>query len=188
MGVRLKNKLHEGQALEVLRLYETHYQANKAASNALNKQKTQAKRIIQEIITENQLPADTVFRVDGIDYKYDIATSEKLDPRKWYQMWIDQEITDDQYFDALDVRKEDAKQAIGDDQVISITIVRPGKDMDVRRNEKNQDGTEGIDIVVPEVKPVAKAKGIVPRLQATTSQPAVRKLKLPVKVGNHVKR
>lgn len=143
-----KKKLAEGTNL--LREYEAAYQTQKEATSATNKLKTKVKNFFKEFIAVESIPATSSIEIDGIVYSYKASESDILDPRKWYELWQSGEITEDQYFASVNVVKDEAKLAIGEDQCLSIQVRVTGKTSDVRRDDKEAGHREGVSVLLPE--------------------------------------
>lgn len=167
------DKTRHNEGTKVLRDYEEAYEAQRVTSNALNKAKTKARNFIKDVLDTEKLPGKTVIECDGIKYTYMPHLADKIDPRQWMTMWKKGEITEEQFFDALDVTKAKAELAIGKDQCATITVQRIGDESDLRRDAAEQGHRKGLFIIPPVVP-----KGIKVRkpLQAPISDK--RKLKL----------
>ncbi len=167
-----------------LRTWAEAKEEARAATNAFNKVNTATKELFKGFQTTEAYPAKTAVVVDGVSYTWATATSEVIDPRKWHEMFVKKEITAAQYFDAMSVRKEDAKIAIGEDQVAAISIDQEGSTADIRAG-KPSEGTaaKGVMVVLPEG--YKKLGGIKPRL-AIPSKPAIAvgKPRRVIKIGN----
>ena len=69
-------------------------------------------------------------------------TSE-INPRVWHQLFIEKKITENQYFGALSVTNEEAKKAIGEDQLDDVSVVTLTKTPDLRVEAAPEDLTDG---------------------------------------------
>ncbi|MET4190643.1 MULTISPECIES: hypothetical protein [unclassified Bradyrhizobium] len=155
----------------------------RVATNAFNRTNTATKKLFKEFVTTEAYPAKTKIVIDGSEFMWAVSESERIDPRKWYQLWQSKEITETQYFDALRVGKEDAKLAIGEDQVATISSMVSGTNADIRYDDANSGSKVGVEIVLPAmVKPTGGIKPRLGILQVPAKAPtAKRVIKVPVR-------
>lgn len=126
------------------------------ATNMFNRVNTAAKNAFKDWLQNEPSPPGTIVRIGGVSYKYAVAEHEEIDPRLWHKMWKDKEITEEQYFAALGVGKEIAKQFIGEDQVVTISAKTLGTAADIRQDDSDPSLPDGV--ITP--KPIAPPKGI----------------------------
>jgi len=130
--------------------------ARKEATNAFNRQNGSAGKLFFGFLQRENLPARTQVIIDGVSFMYTVAEASVIDPRKWFKLWQDGEITEDQYFSCLAVGKGDANNVIGSDQIETISIVQQGKKADIRRDDSGESTEVGVKVVTPE--PIERPK------------------------------
>jgi hypothetical protein len=140
------------------------------AINALNQENTRAKNLFKAFMQIEGYPAKTKVVIDGAEFMWAASESEVIDPRKWHEMWKAGEITEAQYFEALRVAKEEAKVAIGEDQVATISSMKTGKSADIRFDDANAGSKAGVEIALPEM--IKPRGGIKPRIVSPVQVPA----------------
>jgi hypothetical protein len=181
---------HKTQKFTELRARVNAWVAAKAkareATNALNKESTKLKNTFKAWLEEAKLPPATKLELEDGRYSYTASVTETVDPRGWYKLWQDGEITEEQFFDCLKVGKAPAEAAAGADQLATITTSIPGKKRDIRFEEL--DRVEGRELVI---LPETAAKTGVARRSPPTVQPSaspvpkvspaggLRKLRIP---------
>jgi hypothetical protein len=138
----------------------------KDATNAFNRHNNKTCKTFAAFYSEQNLPARTIVNIDGTEFMWATSESREIDPRQWYKLWQDGEITDDQYFECLSIGKKKASLIIGEDQVETISIDKQGSDADIRRDASNAGTVKGISVITPE--PIRKPVGIKPRTVAAT--------------------
>jgi len=177
-NVKDKAKLKEGVSL--IQTYEAAYQTQREASSALGKAKTKVKNFFKGFFPAENIPSTSSIDIDGIVYSFKASESDILDPRKWYALWQSGEITEDQYFGAVNVVKEEATLAIGEDQALSIQVRVVGKTADVRRNDAEAGQRKGVFVDTPERSKPGIVKRTLPKPEPILNT-APRRLILPTR-------
>lgn len=153
----------------------------KDATNEFNRKNTVAANLFKKLLSENDFPAGTAVEIDGTKFTWAVSEGREIDPREWYKLWQDGEITEDQYFECLAVGKTDAKLVIGEDQVETISIDTKGSKADIRVDATEAGTRKGNQVVTP--TPIQKPTGVRPRPGAAAPQVSVqapaRKIRIP---------
>lgn len=128
--------------------------AAREAVNTLNRHNTQCCKTFLAFMQQEKLPLRSKVVIDGTEYMYATAETRCIDPKQWFELWRNGEITQEQYFNCLSVGKRDAKLIVGEDQVEAISIDKLGTEADIRRDASNAGTVKGIQVVTPD--PVQK--------------------------------
>lgn len=157
--------------------YEDIAKQNREVQAAERKAKRDLRKKLEEFADDAGIPTSTEITIKGVTYKIDTAVSERILPEQWYALWQKGEITKDQYFDAINVNKDDAATWAGQDLLARITKAVPGKSLDVRRDDKTYATEQGFK-VHHVVKPTSgiRRRVIVTSVQAPVSSAAKRRI------------
>jgi hypothetical protein len=147
--------------------YDKHDKA-RSATNAVNRAKSLLNKLFPKFFTEKNLPFETKIQVLDKVYSWGVTEGTCIDPVKWHQMWVNEEITEEQYFSCIKVGKEDAVVAIGEDQVATIQMSYKGTKADVRISDAE--------------KLIANPKIIKP-IEIAPAKSSGLKLQVPAKSG-----
>jgi hypothetical protein len=136
------------------------------AANAANRAKTQAGKALKVFNDQHDLKPLDELQIGDTPWRYDVAYSEKIDPRKLYDMMKTKKITEEQFLSVISVQKGPAGILIGAHVLASITETVPGKEFDIRKGEA---------LATPVAEPIVVKKGIPPKskskLNDAVSQP-----------------
>lgn len=158
-------KITQEELVKRLRTYAEAEREKREATNASNRAKTQARHGFTGFFETTKAPTNTAIVIDGVKYWWGVVEGEEIDPAKWFAMYEDGHITKEQFLDCISVLKSEAKKAIGEDQVLTITNRTRGDKADVRTDDY-PDKPVGVHLLVPEQK-----RGILkrPTLQASAN-------------------
>lgn len=150
---------------------------SKEATSAQGKAKTALKNAFLEYRKQNNLNPATTIQIDERVYTYSAAIADKVNSRGWHEMWKRGEITEDQYFSAIDVSLTTARTLIGEDQALLITETVVGKTFDMRVTKAEEPHKFKINVPV-ESKPVARLKKAPILEAAAATAPRTRQIRL----------
>lgn len=87
---------------------------------------------VKDFWATEKLPHGSYIVTNGLQIKYEAASSEKLSTEKIIELYEDEEITRDQLINLLNVDRSQANIILGGDIVADITTVEVGKKADIR--------------------------------------------------------
>lgn len=115
--------------------------AAKRATNEANQKATVLRKAVVEYLST--VKGANVYDEIAINDDELVASrptvTEVIDPREWVRMWQAGEISDNQFYESLDVSVTRVRQAIGDDQLGDVKIQVLGDTTDIRVIKQDKD-------------------------------------------------
>ena len=118
----------------------------RVAANAANRKKTALKNNLREYSDDHGFK-DYKLGIGPVELYLGVSVAEKIDPKAIIKMFLAGEITEEQFAEIIDVRKDDAKRVLGGDVVDANIIEVRGKEVDVRSTKVDVEYAEPVDVL-----------------------------------------
>jgi hypothetical protein len=127
---------------EILDSYNKFKTAKKTKADA-EKAEKQAKKSLSSIMVkyfeENEMPSNTLLKLNSEIVTYDVTDKKELPVKVWYDYFKSGKITEEQFLDAINVVKGDVKKHVGELFISENEIVVKGETADLRFSKTNTD-------------------------------------------------
>lgn len=148
--------------------YDRLKDISRDATNALNRQNTQLKNAIKEVLKKEDLQPEDEIWYDDTAYRFAPSMSESLPPSAIFDLYKKKKITEAQFLEVISVNKADASRVIGSFIVEKLVEKTEGKKADIRTRSltepEKEKATEPVivrknpklGIISPKVRPKPK--------------------------------
>jgi len=79
-----------------------------------------------------ELPIGSIIRCGGLEFKYEATQTTEIDAGAILDMFLNEEISREQYLRMINVSASEAKNVLGGDQVANLETTKVGNKVDVR--------------------------------------------------------
>jgi hypothetical protein len=154
----------------------------------ITKQYSAQEKEVRDCLKElaRKYPLGTKFRVGKKLFFYGYSYSDRIDTKKWLELYESKQINREQFLAALSVTKGEAKYSVGDDVVNRISVSTKSKKSDLKTETFKKPYTTISDIIIPDKKANIKGKTSATRESIVMGRPKIifsKKRKLRVRIG-----
>lgn len=101
-------------------------------TNEANRIKTELRNTVKSVWSELELPIGSYIRTGGQEFRFEATESTEIANEPILDMFLNEEITREQFLRIFNVHATEAKNILGADQVATLQTTKVGSKLDVR--------------------------------------------------------